>query len=169
MRRTFKKAIASFMALTSLVVAMGSTSVHAANTGDTEITSFTAPPSISNTFVELPTSKQGIRRKDNNSSVYVYITSSPYDVFVQTWGLDTTDWDTEDQTNRTCNASGYSTSYVTVVPSYRYRIKNLINERGDQYAGLKFCSTSYYSSATISGWWSPDYAEDPYHTVYIAD
>ena len=35
---------------------------------------------------------------------------------------------------------------------------NLIHERGDACAGLKFGSTSYYNPSTIKGVWSPDYS-----------
>lgn len=164
MKKTFKRVLALMMAMTSLTVSMGSLSTNAANVTDTSITSFTAPPSISNTFSALPTSQNGVRVKETNTSVYLYITSSPYSVFVQTWGLSDTMWSSA-VANRTCNSSGSSTSYVTVAPGSRYVIKNLINERGDTCAGLKFCSTSYYNSATITGVWSPDFSNSQNVTI----
>lgn len=132
-------------------------SVHAANTGDTDITNFTAAPGIADTYTELPVSKNGIRVKTNNSSVYIYLTDADRDVYVQTWGLSDTRWSAA-VANRTCNANGRSTARVVLSAGRRYVIKNLIYERGDACAGLKFGSTSYYNPSTINGVWSPDFS-----------
>lgn len=132
-------------------------SVHAANTADTSITGFTVPAGISNIYEELPASKSGVRVKTNNSSVYLYLTQSDYDVYVQTWGLSDTRWAAA-VANRTCNANGRTTARVVLSAGRRYVIKNLIHERGDACAGLKFGSTSYYNPSTITGVWSPDFS-----------
>ena len=132
-------------------------SVHAANTRDTDITDFTAAPGIADTYTELPVSKNGVRVKTNNSSVYIYLTYADYPVYVQTWGLSDTRWSTA-VANRPCNNNGRSAARVTVSAGTRYVIKNLIYERGDACAGLKFASTSYYNPSTINGVWSPDFS-----------
>lgn len=156
MKKALKRTLALLMATASLTVSLGGMSVHAANTGDTRITDFTAAPGIADTYTELPVSKNGIRVKTNNSSVYIYLTDADRDVYVQTWGLSDTNWSSA-VANRTCNANGRTTSRVTVRVG-KYVVKNLIHERGDACAGLKFASTSYYNPSTINGVWSPDYS-----------
>lgn len=156
MKKALKRTLALLMATASLTVSLGGMSVHAANTADTDITNFTAAPGIADTYTELPVSKNGIRVKTNNSSVYIYLTAADYPVYVQTWGLSDTNWSSA-VANRTCNASGRTTSRVTVRVG-KYVVKNLIHERGDACAGLKFASTSYYNPSTINGVWSPDYS-----------
>lgn len=156
MKKALKRTLALLMATASLTVSLGGMSVHAANTADTSITSFTAAPGIADTYTELPMSKDGVRVKTNNSSVYIYLTYADYPVYVQTWGLSDTRWAAA-VANRTCNASGRTTSRVTVRVG-KYVVKNLIHERGDACAGLKFASTSYYNPSTINGVWSPDYS-----------
>ena len=157
MKKALKKTLALLMATASLTVSLGGMSVHAANTGDTDITNFTAAPGIADTYTELPVSKNGIRVKTNNSSVYIYLTDADRDVYVQTWGLSDTRWSAA-VANRTCNANGRSTARVVLSAGRRYVIKNLIYERGDACAGLKFGSTSYYNPSTINGVWSPDFS-----------
>lgn len=156
MKKALKRTLALLMATASLTVSLGGMSVHAANTADTRITNFTAAPGIADTYTELPVSKDGVRVKTNNSSVYIYLTAADYPVNVQTWGLSDTRWAAA-VANRTCNASGRTTSRVTVRVG-KYVVKNLIHERGDACAGLKFGSTSYYNPSTINGVWSPDYS-----------
>ena len=53
-------------------------SVHAANTTNANITDFNAAPGISGTYTEVPVTKNGIRVKTNNSSVYIYLTAADY-------------------------------------------------------------------------------------------
>ncbi|WP_276797416.1 hypothetical protein [Ruminococcus champanellensis] len=156
MKKALKRTLALLMATASLTVSLGGMSVHAANTRDTRITDFTAAPGIADTYTELPVTKDGVRVKTNNSSVYIYLTAADYPVYVQTWGLSDTNWSSA-VANRTCNASGRTTSRVTVRVG-KYVVKNLIHERGDACAGLKFGSTSYYNPSTIKGVWSPDYS-----------
>ena len=168
MKKTFKKITASIMAVTTLAVSIVGMSANAANIENTDIDNFSAPPSISNTYLAVPEDENGVRVKDNNSSVYLYITSSPYNLFVQTWGLSDANWSSS-TANRTCNANGASTTHVTVTPGRRYVIKNLINERGDRCAGLKFCSSSYYNYAAIKGKWSPDFSGNPNLNVTVAN
>lgn len=168
MKKTFKKITASIMAVTTLAVSIVGMSANAANIENTDIDNFSAPPSISNTYLAVPEDENGVRVKDNNSSVYLYITSSPYNLFVQTWGLSDANWSSS-TANRTCNANGASTTHVTVTPGRRYVIKNLINERGDRCAGLKFCSSSYYNYAAIQGVWSPDFSGNPNLNVTVAN
>lgn len=156
MKKALKRTLALLMATASLTVSLGGMSVHAANTADTRITSFTAAPGIADTYTEFPMSKDGVRVKTNNSSVYIYLTAADYPVYVQTWRLSDTRWAAA-VANRTCNASGRTTSRVTVRVG-KYVVKNLIHERGDACAGLKFGSTSYYNPSTINGVWSPDFS-----------
>lgn len=156
MKKALKRTLALLMATASLTVSLGGMSVHAANTADTRITDFTAAPGIADTYTELPVSKDGVRVKTNNSSVYIYLTAADRDVYVQTWGLSDTRWSAA-VANRTCNKNGRTTSRVTVRVG-KYAVKNLIHERGDACAGLKFASTSYYNPSTINGVWSPDYS-----------
>lgn len=132
-------------------------SVHAANTTNANITDFNAAPGISGTYTEVPVTKNGIRVKTNNSSVYIYLTAADYPVYVQTWGLSDTNWSAA-VANRTYNKNGRTAARVTVWAGTRFVIKNLIHERGDACAGLKFGSTSYYNPSTIKGVWSPDYS-----------
>lgn len=157
MKKALKRTLALLMATASLTVSLGGMSVHAANTADTAITNFTAAPGISNTYTELPVAKNGVRVKTNNSSVYIYLTDMDYGVYVQTWGLSDTRWSAA-VANRTCDKNGRSTARVALSAGRRYVIKNLIHERGDACAGLKFASTSYYNPSTINGVWSPDYS-----------
>lgn len=157
MKKALKRTLALLMATASLTVSLGGMSVHAANTRDTDITDFTAAPGIADTYTELPVTKDGVRVKTNNSSVYIYLTEADRDVYVQTWGLSDTNWSTT-VANRTCNKNGRSTARVTVSAGTRYVVKNLIHERGDACAGLKFGSTSYYNPSTINGVWSPDFS-----------
>ena len=157
MKKTLKRTLALLMATASLTVSLGGMSVHAANTGDTRITNFTAAPGIADTYTELPVDEKGVRVKTNNSSVYIYLTAADRDVYVQTWGLSDTWWSSA-VANRTCNKNGRSTARVTVSAGTRYFVKNLIYERGDACAGLKFASTSYYNPSTITGVWSPDFS-----------
>lgn len=157
MKKALKRTLALLMATASLTVSLGGMSVHAANTRDTDITDFTAAPGIADTYTELPASKDGVRVKTNNSSVYIYLTEADRDVYVQTWGLSDTRWAAA-VANRTCNASGRTAARVTVRAGRRFVIKNLIHERGNACAGLKFASTSYYNPSTINGVWSPDYS-----------
>ena len=157
MKKALKRTLALLMATASLTVSLGGMSVHAANTRDTDITDFTAAPGIADTYTELPVSKDGVRVKTNNSSVYIYLTAADRDVYVQTWGLSDTNWSTA-VANRTCNKNGRSAAQVKVWAGTRFVIKNLIYERGDACAGLKFASTSYYNPSTINGVWSPDYS-----------
>lgn len=157
MKKALKRTLALLMATASLTVSLGGMSVHAANTRDTDITDFTAAPGIADTYTELPVTKDGVRVKTNNSSVYIYLTEADRDVYVQTWGLSDTNWSTA-VANRTCNKNGRSTARVTVSAGTRYVVKNLIYERGDACAGLKFGSTSYYNPSTINGVWSPDFS-----------
>ncbi|CDD54418.1 hypothetical protein [Ruminococcus sp. CAG:379] len=157
MKKTLKRTLALLMATASLTVSLGGMSVHAANTGDTRITNFTAAPGIADTYTELPVDEKGVRVKTNNSSVYIYLTAADRDVYVQTWGLSDTWWSSA-VANRTCNKNGRSTARVTVSAGTRYVVKNLIYERGDACAGLKFASTSYYNPSTITGVWSPDFS-----------
>ena len=165
---TFKKITAAVMAVTTLAVSMVGMSANAANTEDAYFNNFSAPPSISNTYLALPEDENGVREKHNNSSVYLYITSSPYSLFVQTWGLMGNNWSST-KANRTCNANGNSTTSVTVTSGRRYIIKNLINESKYTYAGLKFCSSSYYNYAPIQGKWSPDFSGNPNLNVTVAN
>lgn len=157
MKKALKRTLALLMATASLTVSLGGMSVHAANTADTSITDFTAAPGISDTYTELPVIRNGVRVKTNNSSVYLYLTQSDYSVYVQTWGLSDTNWSSA-VANRTCNKNGRSTARVTVSAGTRFVIKNLIYERGNACAGLKFGSTSYYNPSTITGVWSPDFS-----------
>ncbi len=157
MKKALKRTLALLMATASLTVSLGGMSVHAANTADTDITNFTAAPGISDTYTELPVDKKGVRVKTNNSSVYIYLTEADRDVHVQTWGLSDTWWSSA-VANRTCNKNGRSAARVTVSAGTRFVIKNLIHERGDACAGLKFASTSYYNPSTIKGVWSPDFS-----------
>lgn len=157
MKKALKRTLALLMAMASLTVSLGGMSVHAANTADTDITNFTAAPGIADTYTELPVAKNGVRVKTNNSSVYIYLTDMDYGVYVQTWGLSDTRWSAA-VANRTCDKNGRSTARVALSAGRRYVIKNLIHERGDACAGLKFASTSYYNPSTINGVWSPDYS-----------
>lgn len=157
MKKTLKRTLALLMATASLTVSLGGMSVHAANTADTKITNFTAAPGISGTYTEVPVTRNGVRVKTNNSSVYLYLKDADRDVYVQTWGLSDTGWSSA-VANRTCDKNGRSTARVTVSAGTRYVIKNLIYERGNACAGLKFASTSYYNPSTINGVWSPDFS-----------
>lgn len=144
-----------FIAIATTVVyaiSMSAESVKAANARDTIITNFTVPPSASGTYAQLP----DIRFKETNSSVYLNVTSATYNVSVQTWGLTSASWYSRGR-NCTCNAYGSATNAVTVAPGHRYQIQNIIKESGFNYAGLKFCSTNQYNSATISCRWDSDY------------
>ena len=158
MNKKFKRIAASVMAVMTLAVGMTGMSASAANTGDTDITNFIAPPSASGTYNPLPTSEDGIRYKSNDSSVYLNITSSKYSVSVQTWGINGNTWSTSSKANWTLNSIGNKTNGVTVRAGYRYQIYNKINEKGYSNAGLKFASTNQYNSSTITGKWSPDYS-----------
>ena len=80
MKKALKRTLALLMATASLTVSLGGMSVHAANTADTSITNFTAAPGIADTYTELPMSKNGVRVKTNNSSVYLYLTDADCDV-----------------------------------------------------------------------------------------
>lgn len=157
MKKALKRTLALLMATASLTVSLGGMSVHAANTTNANITDFNAAPGISGTYTEVPVTKNGIRVKTNNSSVYIYLTAADYPVYVQTWGLSDTNWSAA-VANRTCNKNGRTAARVTVWAGTRFVIKNLIHERGDACAGLKFGSTSYYNPSTIKGVWSPDYS-----------
>ena len=157
MKKTLKRTLALLMATASLTVSLGGMSGHAANTADTKITNFTAAPGISGTYTEVPVTRNGVRVKTNNSSVYLYLKDADRDVYVQTWGLSDTGWSSA-VANRTCDKNGRSTARVTVSAGTRYVIKNLIYERGNACAGLKFASTSYYNPSTINGVWSPDFS-----------
>lgn len=155
----FKKLAASIMAAAALATtAMGGISVSA-SCDDTNITNFTAPPSIAGTYNPLPISQHGIRVKSTNSSIYVKINSSTYNVSVQTWGLPDTSWN--GGANKTLNAAGSPTNGVTLSACHRYRIKNTVNESGYPCAGLKMSSTDQYNSSTVDGAWSPDYSPEP--------
>lgn len=166
MTKTFKRIAASVMAAATLTTsAIGSMSASAANTEDTPITDFTAPPSVAGTYTALPVSQKGVRVKDNSSSVYLYITSSTYNLSVQTWGLSDTNWSAAKKANCTLNSKGSSTSSVTVKAGYRYEIYNEIKKVDNgtydyACAGLKFCAVSQYNSSTVNGQWSPDYSYD---------
>lgn len=152
----FKRLVASIMATAALTTsAMGGISASASY-DDTKITSFTAPPSVAGTYNPLPVSEHGVRVKDTYSSVYVKINSTTYNVSVQTWGLPDTSW--SGGKNRTLNASGNSTSGVTLSAWHRYEILNNIKESGYSCAGLKMCSVSQYNASTVNGAWSPDYS-----------
>lgn len=157
MKKTFRKITASVMAAATLAVGASSMSASA-STEDTRIKDFIAPPSAAGTYNPVPVDKNGIRVKSTDSCVYVNITSSTYNVSVQTWGLSDTKW--SGGKNLTCNSAGSITTAVTLSSGRRYRIKNLINERGYDCAGLKMCSTSQYNSSTVQGKWSPDYSPE---------
>lgn len=153
----FKRIVAAVMvAATMTTSAIGGMSANADYT-DTNITNFIAPPSAAGTFNPLPLSQNGVRVKSTDTSVYLNVTKSTYNVSVQTWGLTDTRWSASGK-NRTCNAYGSLTTSVTVSVGHRYQIKNTINESGYSCAGLKFCSTNQYNSSTITGKWSPDYS-----------
>lgn len=154
----FKRLAASIMAAATLATtAMGGVSASASY-DDTNITSFTAPPSIAGTYNPLPISQHGVRVKSTNSSIYVKINSSTYSVSVQTWGLPDTSW--SGGANKTLNAAGSPTNGVTLSAWHRYRIKNSVNESGYPCAGLKMCSTNQYNASTVNGAWSPDYSPE---------
>lgn len=154
---SFEKYIRIFTAdLNIKSAAIGGMSANADYT-DTNITNFIAPPSAAGTFNPLPLSQNGVRVKSTDTSVYLNVTKSTYNVSVQTWGLTDTRWSASGK-NRTCNAYGSLTTSVTVSVGHRYQIKNTINESGYSCAGLKFCSTNQYNSSTITGKWSPDYS-----------
>lgn len=161
----FKRIAAAIMAAATLTTsAIGSMSASA-DCNDTNITSFTAPPSVAGTYTALPVSQNGVRVKDNSSSVYLYITSSTYSLSVQTWGLNDASWSATKKANCTLNSKGNSTTAVTVKAGYRYEIYNKIKKVDNgtydyACAGLKFCSTSQYNSSTVNGKWSPDYSYD---------
>ena len=154
-----KRLAASIMADAALATtAMGGISASAFY-DDTNITSFTAPPSIAGTYNPLPISQHGVRVKSTDSSIYVKINSSTYSVSVQTWGLPDASW--SGGANKTLNAAGSPTTGVTLNAWHRYRIKNRVNEDGYSCAGLKMCSTNQYNSSTVNGAWSPDYSPEP--------
>lgn len=156
----FKRIAVAIMAAATLTTsAIGSMSASAAaDYSDTYITSFTAPPGVSGTYNSLPVDKNGIRAKGSSSSVYLCITSSTYNVSVQTWGLNAKSWSATKKANCTLNSAENSTTAVTVKAGYRYEIYNKIRESKYSYAGLKFASTSQYNPSTVSGRWSPDYS-----------
>ncbi|MCM1227219.1 MAG: hypothetical protein NC320_07315 [Clostridium sp.] len=164
MTKIFKKIAASVMAVSTL--ALGAAGMTAsASTEDTNIKDFIAPPSAAGIYNPVPVNKNGIRVKSTDSSVYVNITSSKYNVSVQTWGLSDTKW--SGGKNLTCNSAGSTTTAVTLSSGRRYQIKNLINERGYNCAGLKMRSTSQNNSSTVQGKWSPDYS--PENGVILAN
>lgn len=158
MKKTFKRTMAALLTATTIAIGMGGMSASA-STSDTNITNFTAPPSVAGTYNPLPVSEKGIRVKDTDSSVYLNVTSSTYNISVQTWGIRDTSWSSAGK-NCTCNAYGSSTTAVVVSSGRRYQIKNTINEDSYACAGLKFASTSQYNSSTVSGKWSPDYSPE---------
>lgn len=156
MNNKFRKAFAILVAAVT-TASIGGISASA-DTTDTSFSNVTIFPGTSNTYSSLPTSSNGIRKKDNNSCVYVYITSSTYStVKVQTWGLDSRSWDASQRLNCTLDADGVATTCVRLQRGSKYRIKNSIKSSNLSYAGLKFQSSSEYSGDTISGVWSPDY------------
>ncbi len=157
MNMKFKKFTACLMATASLVTGMVGMSASASYE-DTDITNFTAPPSVAGTYNPLPVTENGVRVKSTDSSIYVKINSSTYSVSVQTWGLPDTKW--SGGKNETLNASGSRTTGVTLNAWTRYRIKNRVNEDGYPCAGLKMCSTSQYNSSFVYGAWSPDYSPE---------
>lgn len=161
-----KKLNKIFATIATLAVCAVSMSTITANasTEDSDITNFTAPPGVANTYSSLPTSQHGIRTKGTDSSVYLKVTKSTYNVRVQTWGLADAYWSNTKE-NLTLNAYGSPATSVTVSSGYSYQIKNKIYEGGyytnyyGKYpcAGLKFASTNQYNQSSITGVWSPDY------------
>lgn len=158
MSNKLRKIAASVMAVAALTTgAMSSLSANA-STADTNITNFTAPPSVSGTYNPIPVTQNGVRVKSTDSSIYVKINGSTYNVSVQTWGLPDTKW--SGGSNKTLNASGGATNAVTLSAWHRYQIKNRVNESGYPCAGLKMCSSNQYNASTVNGAWSPDYSPE---------
>ena len=79
----FKRIVAAVMvAATMTTSAIGGMSANADYT-DTNITNFIAPPSAAGTFNPLPLSQNGVRVKSTDTSVYLNVTKSTYNVSVQ--------------------------------------------------------------------------------------
>lgn len=146
--------------------ATGSSTFASASTNDVYFNNFTAPVGTS-VFVQLPTWQNGIQKKDNYSSVYLYL-SSGRTACVQVWGCGVKDWcDAVDNYTMAPGAYGaYYTSYRTIQIGREYLILNGVKENGWGYAGLKFKSADPYSSTTLNGRWSPDSVRESGHNYY---
>lgn len=105
-------------------------------------------PNVADTrfsFDNRNTSANGaIRRKYNNSKVYVYPTAGPQ-IRYQVYGC---------KSEKGASAS-YQSNIVTIPMGTQGSITNKVNENGYTYAFIKFSRNSI-AYVTTSGWWSPD-------------
>ncbi len=156
MKNSFKKTIASLVAVIALAVPMGVMSVSAAtmaNTGD--FSGVTAPPGISGSYVKVTNGGSDvILEKDTHSSISVYIGQSAYSLSVQTWGISSDGW--SDSDNCTLNDAEEPVTSIGVGVRTTTYIKNSVYEDHYDYASLKLRSTNYYNSCTVAGTFTTD-------------
>lgn len=160
MKKTFKKALTSFMAAACFSTGMVSISANAANTKDKYFNSFYVPPSIANTWSRLCQNYS----KTNNTPVYIKITKANSSVRVQVLGVASSGA----TTNRTQNARGVNCTSVYCEKGKEYLINNNVYNNAP-YADLQFYSVNGYSADYINGAWSSDSIRETGHTYYTAN
>lgn len=139
-----KKIIACLAAMA--IVVTGTAGITAlASSADTYFTDFTIS-ALTYTEVSSP------RLKENDTSVYCYITSAGNSVKAQVFGCSAYSFDN----NLTLNSKYESANHVNLDIGIEYQIYNTVYETGYKYAGLKLKSDNLFNSDVISGRWSPD-------------
>lgn len=149
MKKTFKKLVASLMAVTTLVTGMTSMIASAANTEDT---GFTFGIDLDQW---LDSEYTDGRQKTNATSVYVRLDTPNKNVKTQTQGSYDINY----------YWSNYTSRGTVTIRSGRWEIYNNIYEsliqqggRSKAYARLKMWAADEDSTGNVSGVWSPDTA-----------
>ena len=150
MKKIVKKVMASMLSVATLATSVAGISANASS-DNIYFYSFHINPSIGG-WTRLGQTAY----KDNNSYVYLYISSASRPVRVHALGIDSYG----NAHNCTCNGSAYC------VVGNEYLICNNIKESGYNYADLEFYSVSDYYGDNISGAWSPDSVIEYGHTYY---
>ncbi len=153
MKNSFKKTIASLVAVIALAVPMGAIGVSTASatTTSTLFEDFQASPGVSGSYAPL----SNIKSKDSNSRVYLTLSSATYSVTVQTWGLHSVSWSSSGTANCTISENGVLHSSVEIDEGQAKYIRNNVKD-SYSYVGLKMCSTNYYNYSYVTGRWAAD-------------